>query len=202
MSLKATVNSNFKRELPDSGMQRSRCVAVLDLGTHVNTKFPTKDDGSPNRQHMIQIQFELDQLMDYEGEKKPMMATMRVSLSMGKKATLRKHLETWRGKPFDDAQLKKDGGFDIKTILGQPALLNLQHTSDGQYCNIVSINPPIKGSEAAPQYYPSRFFDLSAPDPDVFATLSQNTRQFIAESEEVKSGQVKLPSIAEKNGAF
>ena len=196
MSLKAQVGGSFQRELPDAGMMRARCVAVLDLGTHIDKKFPVDDKGRPNRRHLIQIQFELDQLMEYEGEKKPMMATLRLALSMNKKASLRKHLESWRGKPFDEEELKKSGGFDISTILGKPALLNIQHSSDGQYANITSINPPMKGSEAAPQFYPSRFFDLSNPSADVLATLSANTRQFIAESEEVKSGQVVLPRLS------
>lgn len=194
--LKATAGESFERTLPDAGMMRARCVVVLDLGTHRDAKFLDKK-GQPVKRHLVQIQFELDQMMEINGEQKPMMATMRQTLSLGEKANLRKHLETWRGKKFSEADIKE--GFDLSKILGKPALLNIQHSDDGKYANVMSINPPMKppaGSDgAAPQFYPSRFFDLSDPSADVWATLSQKTRDFIAESEEVRSGQVTLPKM-------
>lgn len=198
MSLKAPVGGTFERELPEPGMMRARCVVVYDLGTHINPKFPVNDKGKPNKQHLIQIQWELDQMMEFEGEKKPMMSTKRYTLSSNAKANLRGDLESWYGKKFSDEDLEKAGGFDVQKLLGRAALLNLQHSEDGKYANVVSVNPPIKtkdGDGAAPQFYPSRFFELGNPDVDVWAQMSQKTRQFISESEEVKSGQVVLPKV-------
>ena len=198
MSLKAPITGSVDRPIPDSGMQRARCVAILDLGTHIDPKFPLDDKGRPNKRHIVQIQWELDQLMEYEGEKKPMMATKRYTLSAHAKSNLRKDLESWYGKKFKDDELESAGGFDLEKLLGRPALLNLSHSEDGKYANIETINPPIKGSEAAAQFYPSRFFELGNPGADVWATLSEKTRKFIAESEEVKSGQVTLPVLGAK----
>lgn len=196
MALNAPVGGTFERELPDAGMMRARVVCVYDLGTHLDPKFPKNDKGQDNWRHLVQIQFELDQQMDFQGEKKPMMATKRYTLSSNEKANLRKDVEGMYGKKFDDKELEKAGGIDVEKLLGRPCLLNLQHSADGKYANIVAIAPPMKGSEAAPQFYPSRFFSLSAPNADVWATMSEKTRGFIAECREVKSKQATLPVIA------
>ena len=193
--LRAPVGGSFERQLPEPGMMRARYVAVYDLGTHIDTKF-TDDKGRPKKNHLIQVQWELDQMMEYEGEQKPMMATKRYTLSAHKKSNLRKDLESHYGKAFNDDDLEKAGGFDVSKLLGRPCLLNIAHSPDGKYANVIGVNPPMKGDAgAAAQFYPSRFFELSNPNPDVWATMSQKTREYIAQSEEVKSGQVKLPSL-------
>jgi hypothetical protein len=198
MSLKAPVSGSGPRKLPKVGMQHGRCVVVLDLGTHIPPRFPLTDDGKQNWQHLVQIQFELDELMDFNGEKVPMMATKRYTLSSGKKANLRKDLESWYGRKFSDEELKKAGGFDVEKLLGRPALLNIQHSDDGQYANIIAVNPPMSGAAVAPQHYPNRFFDLSKPDPDVWAQISNGTREFISKCKEVVEGKVTLPKLAAK----
>lgn len=194
--LKAPVGGGGERHLPESGMHAARCVAVIDLGTHVDDRFKN-DKGKASRRHLVQIQWELPgQMMEYEGQQKPMMATKRYNLSVNEKATLRKDLESWYGKTFDSKELEAKGGFDVEKLLGRPALLNLTHSDDGKYANVTSVNPPMKGVEQAPQINASRFFDLSAPSPSVWATLSQKTREYIAECEEVKAGEVTLPGDA------
>lgn len=193
MNLFAPPTQEFKRENPTPGMVRARCFVVYDLGTHLDPKFPTKDDGSENWRHLIQVQWELDELMEFKGEKVPMVATKRYTLSAHKKSILRADAESWRGKKFTDEELKAAGGINVEKFLGVPALLNIQINDD--FANVTSVNPPIKGSEAAPQFYPSRFFTLANPDPDVWAQMSKKTRDFISSSREVKSGQVKLPEL-------
>jgi len=199
MSLKATNSGGFEAyELPPAGMMHARCVVVYDLGTHLDKNFPKDDKGRDNFRHLVQVQWELDHTMIFDGEKVPMMATKRYRLSSNEKATLRKDLESWYGKKFDDKELEKAGGFDMEKILGRPALLNIQHSPDGKYANVIGVNPVMKGVEVPPQHYPSRFFELGKPDADVWAQMSRNTRAFISDCEEVKKGQVTLPTVAEK----
>lgn len=197
MPLKAPVSgSSDNYELPQAGMTVARCVAVIDLGTHTDPKFVYQDGkkkGQPVRSHKVQIQFELDQLMEVDGEKVPMMSTMRLTLSANEKSKMREHLESWYGKKFDNAELEAAGGFDVEKLLGRPALLNIVHSDDGKYANVKSINPLMRGQQIAPQHYPSRLFSLEEPSHEVWQTLSKKTREFIAESEEVKSGKAVLP---------
>jgi hypothetical protein len=134
--------------------------------------------------------------MEFNGEQVPMMISQQYTLSAGKKANLRKDLESWYGKEFNDDDLEKAGGFDLKKLLGKAALLNLKHSRDGKYANVVSVNPPM--AEVAPQHYPSLWFALGKPDPDVWAQLGKKTREKIEKCEEVKKGQVTLPTVTEK----
>lgn len=206
--MKAQLNSSTDYVLPEPGLTPARCVAVIDLGTHTSDKYKNEKTGKFQRQHKVQIQFEIDQTIDVNGEQKPMMVTKRYTLSADKKSTLRAHLEGWYGKKFKDEDIRAAGGFDMQKILGRAATLNLVHSEDGQFCNIETINPPMKssGDGAAPQFHPSKYFYLGcfdqkkqewigSPDWDVFMTLSEKTRQFIRESEEVTSGSVVVPDF-------
>ena len=49
---------------------------------------------------------------------------------MSEKAKLRKHLESWRGKAFADADFGPNG-FNIKNILGVAGLLAITHADRG-----------------------------------------------------------------------
>lgn len=182
-------------------MTFGRCVAVIDLGTHTNMKF-LNDKGKHPRSHMVQIQWELpNQMMEYEGQQRPMMATKRYTLSCHEKAVLRQHLESWYGQKFETKLLEAKGGFDVEKLLGRPALVNIAHSKDGKYANIVSLTPLMKGQEAPPQIGQNRFFTLTNPKQDVWDTLSQKTRDFIRQSEEVLLGGVVLPLDPSKKQA-
>ena len=67
--------------------------------------------------------------------------------SMSKKANLRKILEGWRSKAFDEQQAAT---FDIASVLGKPCMISVsESTSDGTtYSNIASISPLPKGVPA------------------------------------------------------
>jgi len=191
--LKATTGGGGDRQIPEPGMHPARCVAVIDLGTHVDERYKNERTGKPTRAHKVQIQWELPgQTFEFEGVVRPMMATKRYTLSVHEKANLRKDLESWYGKQFNSAELEAKG-FDLEKLLGRPALLNLTHSEDGKYANIKSINPPMKGLEMSEQVNPSRAFDLDAPSLSVWATLSKKTRDFIRQSEEVVSGRSVVP---------
>jgi len=196
---RAPVGNIQERKLPDAGTMKARVVAVLDLGTHIDPKF-LDDKGRPQKRHIVQIQWELDQMMTFNEVEQPMMATARYTLSSHKKSNLRRDLEGLYGKVFSDRDLEASGGFDLEKILGRPCMLNLVHSEDGQYANIKGITPPLKGAAGttADQHYPSRLFVLDKPDPDVWATLSQKTRDYIRDSEEVKAGTVELPEDPER----
>jgi hypothetical protein len=193
----ATTGGNKERKLPAEGMTPARCVAVIDLGTHTDERFK-KDNGQPSRRHMVQIQWELPTQMDeWEGQQRPMQATKRYNLSVNERATLRKDLQSWYGKEFPgEEELASQGGFRIEKLLGRPALLNLAHSPDGKFANVVSVNPPMAGMSVPPQINQSRLFDLQEPSAEVWKTLSEKTREYIAQSEEVQSGRVILPGEA------
>ncbi len=73
---------------------------------------------------------------DVEG---PMSIGMTVTNSIGAKSKLRPMLESWRGKPFTEAELS---GFEMTAILGKPAQISVSHkprSAGGVYANITAI---------------------------------------------------------------
>lgn len=120
MSYSAGGGGNFK-QLP-AGTYIAVCNMLADLGLQPGSK------AFPDPKHKVAIRFEIPaERVEYEfdGVKKegPMAITKTFTASMNKKANLRKFLEGWRGQAFTDAEA---GNFDIRKLLGQPALLTVQ----------------------------------------------------------------------------
>lgn len=101
-----------------AGVFASRCIRVVDLGTQDEVF-----EGKPKKQRKVLFFFETSELMtDGELAGKPFIMNREFSVSLGEKATLRKCLESWRGRKFTPAELD---GFDITTVIGKPLMLNI-----------------------------------------------------------------------------
>ena len=117
------------------GVHQAVCVDVIDLG--VIPGF----EGKP--QHKVDVVWQIDEKRD---DGKRFTLFKRYTLSINEKASLRKDLESWRGKVFTrDEEL----GFDVETIKGVNCLINVQHkpSADGKktYANVVAVMPLVKG---------------------------------------------------------
>lgn len=73
------------------------------------------------------------------------MITSLYTNSLHERATLRKHLTAWRGKPFTEEELK---GFDLETVIGANAMILVTHNKkdDRTYGNVEAITPIRKGT--------------------------------------------------------
>lgn len=100
-----------------TGLETARCYGMVDIGTHTDPTFNVK-------KRQLIILFELSEATipdgDHAGE--PFRMSCFYTASLHEKAKLRKHLESWRGREFTAEEL---GGFDLSTIIGAPATLNL-----------------------------------------------------------------------------
>lgn len=130
-----------------AGTYQAVCYGVWDIGIQTSTW-----NGEEKKQHKIVISWELDKIIENEGEYKGKryVISNRYTLSLGNKATLRSHLESWRGKPFDDLKIQTDG-FDIEKLIGANCFINVVHTvskKNGKtYANISTIMKCTKGTE-------------------------------------------------------
>lgn len=118
------------------GVHQAVCVDVIDKGILEVTYA-----GKTKKQHKITLAWQIDECRD---DGKRFLVFKRYTLSLNEKATLRKDLEGWRGKPFtrDDEM-----GFDVESVIGANGLVNIQHNTVGDrtYANVVSIMPLVKG---------------------------------------------------------
>lgn len=90
----------------------------------------------------------------------PFSISKEFTLSFNEKATLRKMLESWRGKAFTEAEAQ---AFDITRLLGKPCMINVIHktskSSGNTYAEITAISSVPKGLEIPAQTNES--FELS-----------------------------------------
>jgi hypothetical protein len=119
-------------ELCPEGPQQAVCCDVVDHGMVTTTW-----GGKPKTQHKITIRWQSQKKM---GTGKPYLVQKRYTLSLHEKATLRRDLEMWRGRPFDPEQAL---AFDLEHLLGINAYLNVGHVKKpkGIYAEVMSLMP-------------------------------------------------------------
>lgn len=169
---------------PPAGTHVAVCYRVIDLGTQ-----ESEFQGTKKRQRKVMVSWELPNELMPEGEHagEPFTQHQRYTLSSNEKATMRKHLESWRGKVFTDAELE---AFDMKNMIGKPCFLNLVHeTKQGKtYCNIAAIMALPKGTAVPPLKSATQYLSLDGMlDSDfdaVFAKLSKGLQETIKKSPE------------------
>jgi len=173
------------------GMHLARCYRIVDLGTQAkNTQYGLK------HQRTIMISFEVhgdgpdgQPMVTSRGD--PMSISQDYNLTLNEKSVLSGHLEGWRGTKFTEAE--RDGGFDIKKILGVWAMINVTSSTSKKsgkvYHNIDGLMPVpkmIKDAGLPSGFNALGYFSMEdeKPDMETFNTLSQYHQDKIKESPE------------------
>jgi hypothetical protein len=167
-------------ELPPAGTHLALCYRVIDLGTQKTTYL-----GQAKEQHKVMLSWELPEEKMKDG--RPFTISQRYTWSMSEKATLRKHLESWRGLAFTDNDFGP-GGFNVKNVLTKACTLAVSHTEKNgkQYANVTSVSKPMKGLTIPPLVNEAIYLWLT-PDlfeDTVFQKLSQGLQGAIMQSPE------------------
>lgn len=155
-----TVSSTgTERTLTPAGNHIARCFSMVDVGT-----IQSEWQGQVKTLRKVRIGFELPNelhVFKEENGEQPFTIYKTYTASLGEKANLRKDLESWRGKAFNDAELKE---FAIDKLLGVPCMINVIHNVSNKgntYSKISSITPIPKGMEAPEQIHPTFIFDYT-----------------------------------------
>lgn len=173
------------------GMHLARCYRIVDLGTQPKqTKFGLK------HQRTIMLNFEVHgdgpdnkPMLTPSGD--PLSISADYNLSLNENSKLSKDLQGWRGAVFSEAE--RNGGFDIKRILGAWAMINVtsseSKTNGKIYHNIDGLMPVpkmIKDSGLPAGSNPLGFFSMEDDKPDmkVFESVSQYHQNKIRSSPE------------------
>jgi hypothetical protein len=110
------------------------------------------------------------------------------TLSMHEKSTLRKDLESWRGRGFTEAEAAK---FDITKLLGVPCILSVIHKPgvtdpSKSYVVVSNISKLMKGQECPDPVNPLRILSFDDFDTTIFDGLSDYMKDKIRASDEFK----------------
>lgn len=132
---------DFKRA--PAGSHIAVCNMVADVGLQPGSQqYP-----APKRK--LYLRFEIPgERVEYEKDGKQVEGPLTIgsfyTASMNEKATLRKHLEGWRGKGFSDDEA---ASFDVSKLLGKACMLTVIETDSGgkTYSNITGIGRLPKG---------------------------------------------------------
>ena len=176
------------------GNHVARCVSIIDLGTQRNDY-----QGDISHTRKFFFTWELPQEMktyDKDGTTitEPFTVTEFYTASLGKKANLRRDLESWRGRAFTADEL---AGFSAEKVLGAPCMLNVIHkvkaNGNGTNAKIVSVNAMPKGVQCPDQVNTSVYFDLDNFDEAVFEGISKGLKGMIEKSPEFQAA-ISSPS--------
>ena len=180
-----------------SGMHLARCYRVIDLGTQRSEYL-----GQIKHLPKVMLQFEVfgedesgKSLTTPKGE--PLSVTKNFTLSLSEKATLRKDLQTWRGREFTADELR---GFELKNILGAWAMLSIVKAvgNNGKdYSNIqaiLSVPPQIKKAGLPQGHNSLVIFSIDEPDMAVFETFRDGLKEKIMGSPEWQDKHGKATS--------
>ena len=129
---------------------------------------------------------------------RPFVIGRRYTLSSHEKSTLRKDLESWRGKPFKDSDFGSDGDFDIQNVIGAACFLNVVHNeNDGKtYANIEAVAALPKGTAPPTLVNESVYLSLEPGEfsADAYERLSDRMKETIAKSPEYQQLTVEAAS--------
>lgn len=175
MGLIVKDNGGGDFEKAPSGMHIARCYMVAELGPQKST---WNDEVKWLQQ--VRLSFELPNALMTTGEYagQPFSVSNNYTLSLGKKANLRRDLEGWRNRAFTDTEL---GGFDLHMVIGVPCMINVvHHESNGTvYANIASISPVMQGMACPPAVNKPVVFSIADSTPETFAALPEWLRNKI-----------------------
>lgn len=136
MPIIATAGDSRAYTPAPAGVHQAVCVDVIDKGLLEVTYA-----GKTKKQHKVSLAWQIDEVRD---DGKRHLVYKRYTLSLNEKATLRKDLESWRGRAFTR---EEEIGFDVETVLGANCLINVQHNTQGDktYANVVAVMPLARG---------------------------------------------------------
>lgn len=175
----------FERVSP--GLHLARCYRVIDLGTQ-----KTNYKGQMKMTRQVMISWEILGSDDTGKpirmkDGRPFMISRNFTLSWAESSNLRASLQSWRGKPFSQEEMRR---FDLKNILGAWCMLNvIEKTSEGDktYSRVENITPVpgmIKQAGLPEPVNEAQMFALQSPDWAVFEKLSQGIQNKIMASPE------------------
>jgi len=182
-----------------SGMHLARCYRIVDLGTQKSEYM-----GQVKYLHKIMLGWEIHGTDDDGNQIKmkdgrPFAIFKNYTLSWSEKANLRLDLQSWRGKPFSQEEMRK---FDLKNVLGAWCMLNVIERA-GQdnktYTNVNGVTPVpsiIKQSGLPEAINKNEMFNLQDPDWTLFETFSDNLKTKIISSPEFEKAKGGAPAEA------
>ena len=151
------VSNKTKSDPVPAGTHHAVCYGIIAVGTQPSEKFTP-------RQKII-VCFEIpSERITIKDQDLPRGISKRYTLSLNEKSSLRKDLQSWRGKPFTQEELN---GFDVSKVIGSNCLISVLHSdrAGAIYADISGISAlPRQMASVRPENTPLYFNLLESID--------------------------------------
>jgi hypothetical protein len=151
------VSNKTKSDPVPAGTHHAVCYGIIAVGTQPSEKFTP-------RQKII-VCFEIpSERITIKDQDLPRGISKRYTLSLNEKSSLRKDLQSWRGKPFTQEELN---GFDVSKVIGSNCLISVLHSdrAGAVYADISGISAlPRQMASVRPENTPLYFNLLESID--------------------------------------
>jgi hypothetical protein len=186
MGLTVSESSGTTFKSAPAGTHVARCIRLIDIGTQHG-----EYQGKATVRKQIIVMWELpNETMD---DGKHYIASKFYTASLSEKATLRKDLESWRGRAFTDEEL---AGFDLKNILGKPCMLSIVAKEGGNGTKVGGVMALPKGMQVPPHTNEPWAFDIDAWDDERFQAMKDGIKKLIQGSDEFQAIKVDAAQAA------
>lgn len=186
MPIIAENKGNGNYEPIPAGNYVARCYQMIHIGTVTETIM-----GVEKKLNKVRLTFELPtetKVFKEENGEQPHVISKEFTLSMHEKSTLRKYLESWRGKGFTELEAER---FDITVLCGKPCMLNIIHNvsknTGKTYADISSISAMPKGLQCPPQVNENSILSYDDFDHEKFEALPDFIKEKVKASEEYQN---------------
>jgi len=164
------------------GNHVARCIHVVDLGTQ-----HSEYQGKPVSRQQVLLTWELpDEPMD---DGLPFIVSAFLTNSLSEKSAMRPMLESWRGKKFNDEELR---GFDLNNVLNKPAMVSVVHNDKGK-AKVSAVAAMPKGGKCAPAVNDIYSYWIEEHDEKVYDKIGNGLKKMIEASDEWKAMQKPKP---------
>lgn len=157
----------------EPGAYPAVCIGVIDLGEQYSEKFK-------NYSNKVQIVWELPtETIEVEGKQEPRQLSKEFTISASKKGNLRGFLSSWNSKTYSDEEFLE---LDLFDQIGRACQVNVVLNETGEYANVESAIPLMKGYPVPKSSTPPIRWDMDNWDDAVFQALPEWVQEKIKKS--------------------
>jgi len=151
------VSNKTKSDPVPAGTHHAVCYGIIAVGTQPSEKF------TPRQKIIVCFEIPAERIT-IKDQDLPRGISKRYPLSLNEKSSLRKDLQSWRGKPFTQEELN---GFDVSKVIGSNCLISVLHSdrAGAIYADISGISAlPRQMASVRPENQPLYFNLIEAID--------------------------------------
>ena len=183
------IKDRVKPKLPpvEAGVYAGICVGIYDLGEQYSEFYKKYSN-------KVMFTFELPtETIEVDGKQEPRQLSKEFAIASGKKSSLRAFLSAWNSKNYTDEEF---ADLEIFQQLGKAAMINVVLNDSGEYANIDSVMPLMKGYPVPKSETAQLTWDMDKWDDEAFAALPEWVQEKIKKSTNYQKGHAPETTVA------